>query len=111
MDYYQIGKRIREERTKQALTQEQLAEKAGISTNFLACIESGNRHGSFDTYAKLVKALNTTFDTITQDSIPKAQDDILRKELLLYFNQLDQSDRLLFIRLAAEFYKHKHYNE
>ena len=32
MDYYLMGKRIREERAKLGLTQEKLAEKAGIST-------------------------------------------------------------------------------
>lgn len=38
-----IGVRIRKERERQNLTQEQLAEKLGISKSFLSKMESGQK--------------------------------------------------------------------
>ena len=41
MGLEKIGKRIREERINRGLTQEQLAEQADISLNFMSLIENG----------------------------------------------------------------------
>jgi SOS-response transcriptional repressor LexA len=42
-----IGERIKELRKQRRLTQEELAEKVGISSNYLAMIEVGKRQGKF----------------------------------------------------------------
>lgn len=42
MDYYEIGQRIRKFRKAHDLSQEQLAEKVGISTTHMSHIETGN---------------------------------------------------------------------
>ena len=42
MDYYAIGQRIRKRRKAQNLSQEQLAERIGISTTHMSHIETGN---------------------------------------------------------------------
>ena len=62
MDYYQIGKRIREERTKQALTQEQLAEKISISRTYIVKIESGLQIGPIEIAIELAKFFNVSLD-------------------------------------------------
>ena len=41
MDYIYLGKRIREERLKKHLTQEQLAEYSDISLSYMGQIERG----------------------------------------------------------------------
>ena len=53
----QFGARLREIRQARGLTQEQLAEKASISLNFLNLIERGERGPSFDSLERLAKAL------------------------------------------------------
>ena len=53
----QFGARLREIRQAQGLTQEQLAEKASLSLNFLNLIERGERGPSFDSLERLAKAL------------------------------------------------------
>ena len=40
MDYYKIGQRIRKFRKAQGISQEQLAEKVGISTTHMSHIEN-----------------------------------------------------------------------
>jgi transcriptional regulator with XRE-family HTH domain len=53
------GKRLREIRLNRGLTQEQLAEKANISLNFLNMVERGVRAPSFDNLDRLAKILQT----------------------------------------------------
>lgn len=59
MDYIDLGRRVKELRRKQSLTQEALAEKLDISTSFLGHIERGTRIASLETLAKLCQALDT----------------------------------------------------
>ncbi|MEW6173077.1 MAG: helix-turn-helix transcriptional regulator [Bacillota bacterium] len=46
------------------LTQQQLAETAGISTPYLSQIESGKRRGKTEVLIAIAKALNVTLDDI-----------------------------------------------
>ena len=57
-----IGIRIKQLRISQGLTRERLAEKAEISTQFLADIEYGNKGMSAATLYKLCKALSVSSD-------------------------------------------------
>lgn len=107
MDYYLMGKRIREERVKLGYTQEKLAEKAGISTNFLACIEGGIRRGSFETYVKLVNVLETTLDNITRDFIDAAKTNVLKNELIRYFDMFDETEQEIVVGLVKSYQNHK----
>jgi len=56
--YLFLSARIKQERLKSGLTIERLAENAGISPSFLACILINKRKPSLDTIAKLAQALN-----------------------------------------------------
>ena len=49
MDYIDLGLKIRQLRRQKSMTQEQLAEMAGISPSFLGHIERGTRVASVDT--------------------------------------------------------------
>jgi transcriptional regulator with XRE-family HTH domain len=52
-----FGRQVRKLRFARELTQEQLAEKVGVSLNFLNLIERGQRAPSFDNMERLAKAL------------------------------------------------------
>lgn len=52
------GSRIQELRKKNNLTQSELAEKIGLSTNFIGMVERGERNTSVDKIFKLAKAFN-----------------------------------------------------
>lgn len=53
-----FGARIQELRKKNNLTQSELAEKIGLSTNFIGMVERGERNTSVDKIFKLAKAFN-----------------------------------------------------
>ncbi len=56
----EFGKRLRLFRRQAGLTQEQLAEKAEISVDFLSLVERGINAPSFDNLEKLAKALGVS---------------------------------------------------
>lgn len=58
--YILVGKRVRQLRLQKKLTQEQLAERAGISTSFLGHIERGSRKLSLDSFCRIARALDCT---------------------------------------------------
>lgn len=60
MDYAALGQRIRTYRRALHMTQEELAEKAGLSASFLGHIERGSRVASLDTLVQLCHALHVT---------------------------------------------------
>jgi transcriptional regulator with XRE-family HTH domain len=57
VDAVKIGRRLRAERTKQFLTQPQLAQKAGISQKQLSKIENDKVEPRFSTILSLAGAL------------------------------------------------------
>lgn len=102
MDYHSIGKNIKNERTKQKLTQEQLSEKVGISTNFLACIEIGARRGSFETYVNIANALHVTLDTLTSDIIQSCKENPLKDKLNYYFDNATPDQQKLIVKIVED---------
>lgn len=60
----QIGKRIRSLRELRELTREEFVEKADISVQFLAEIETGKKNMSTNSLYKVAKALNVSCDYI-----------------------------------------------
>jgi transcriptional regulator with XRE-family HTH domain len=53
-----IGEKLKAARTKRLLTQDELAERAGVSQSTIANIERDNAEPQFRTIRKLVKALD-----------------------------------------------------
>lgn len=56
--YKKLGKNIKYFRKERELTQEELAEKVGVSLEFIGRIEIATSKPSLDTLFKIAKALN-----------------------------------------------------
>lgn len=74
MRYDKLGVRIRQQRVLAKMTQERLAEKAGISLSFLGHIERGSRKASLETIVNICNALKISPSLLLQDSL---DDDLL----------------------------------
>lgn len=55
-----FGNRVRTERAKQGLSQEELAEKAGLHRTYIGMVERGEKNITLGNVAKLAKALRLT---------------------------------------------------
>lgn len=64
LDYTKMGLRIRQFRKAKGWSQQKLAEKCGISLNFMGHIERGTRKMSMDTFVSLCKELETDADAL-----------------------------------------------
>lgn len=102
MNYKIIGTNIKEERNKQDITQEQLAEKAGITTNFLACIEVGIKRGSFETYVNIANALHVTLDNLTSEVVPACKENPLKNKLNYYFDNASVETQELIVKIVKD---------
>lgn len=56
-----VGKRIKELRNNQGLSQEKLALKAEIDRTYLAGVEAGKRNLSINSLEKILEALGMSF--------------------------------------------------
>lgn len=64
MDYYKIGQKIRKIRKAHGLSQEELAEKIGISTTHMSHIETGNTKLSLSVFVDIANALEVRTDEL-----------------------------------------------
>ena len=64
-----IGKKIKLARSKEELTQEELAEKLSLSPRYISQLERGIAFGSATTMIGLCKALNISSDFLFEDLI------------------------------------------
>jgi len=77
LDYSSLGKRIREERRKLDITQEQLAEDINISHPHIGQIERGESGTSLEVLINIANRLGVTVDYLLSDSIEN-DDEYLR---------------------------------
>lgn len=84
LNYKLIGKRIKEIREINNLTQDELAERADLSKVFIAYIEIGKRKPSLESIVKISQALDTSIDNILMgNTVPTDKDYQLDLSLLL----------------------------
>ena len=69
MVFKYLGQRIREERTKYRLTQEQLAEDAEVNESYIGQVERGEKNPSLETVVSIANALGVTVDYLLQEEI------------------------------------------
>lgn len=69
MNLSSIGKNIRKFRLMKKLRQEDLAEKAGLSTNYIGAVERGEKLPSLETFIIIVNALGVSADMVLSDVI------------------------------------------
>lgn len=80
IDYIALGRRIRNLRAAQGLTQDNLAYMVEVSKAHMSHIETGNTKVSLPTLVKIANSLNTTTDYLLCDSI-NASIPIFKQEI------------------------------
>lgn len=73
----EIGKRIFKRRKELGLTQDCLAERAGLSQSFLTCVERGEKGLGYDSIIKICEALETSADYLLTGIISQKEADYI----------------------------------
>lgn len=73
VNYQDLGLRVRDARKAKHLTQEQLAEKVGISSSFMGHIERGTRIASIDTLVSICNVLSVSPCLLLGASFPRTR--------------------------------------
>ena len=98
-DYATIGKHIQQYRFELDKTQEEIAEKANISKNYLSKIETGKSAGRLDKYYSIAKALGVTIDMLIDNTSNRASSDnqLFYNQLLSLISSLSLNQRKMLI--------------
>lgn len=67
-----MGDRVKELRKKRRLTQEQLAEKIGVSLQYVSEIERGLSMPSMQVFLRLLEVLDASADYLLRDMVSSA---------------------------------------
>ena len=80
MDYILLGQRIRATRLSAGMSQEQLAEMVGLTSQHISHTEVASTKISLPSLVKIANALNTSIDKLLSDSVhdskPHLMDDV-----------------------------------
>ena len=100
-----IGGRVREERRRLDLTQEELAERVGLSTNYIAHLERGSRGASLQTLEQVAGVLDVPVASLfvagpssSSSGSRSVQDDVRR--IVARLKGMDSRTRQLVFNLA-----------
>ena len=104
IDYAVIGKRIQLSRQNKGITQEKLAERAGISVVYLSKIENGRVYPTLETLSNLCTELDTELSAILSNT-EVARKDYVNDRVLELFNACSIRVKPIALSLLEELSK------
>ncbi|WP_409969858.1 helix-turn-helix transcriptional regulator [Bengtsoniella intestinalis] len=106
MEFETIGKNIRHYRLAKSMRQEDLAEKTGLSPNYIGVVERGDKVPALATFIKLANALDVSADMLLADVLNTGY--IVKESLLSEkLAQLSPDDRSKIYEIVDTLIKHK----
>ena len=96
IDYKAIGQRIKIARIKLEITQETLAEKAGLSTPHISNIETGSTKLSLPTIINIANALHVSVDELLCDNVVHSK-AVFEKEAEEVFSDCSENEIRLLV--------------
>lgn len=103
MDHYvvELGMRVKKQRLALKMTQAQLAEKAGITAQYLSHIENGNQKMSIAVFSRICDALNVSADKILYNRSPESLRQ-LSEEIDVLLSDCTPTERYGILHLVQE---------
>lgn len=93
------GARMREYRLKLGLTQEQFAERTGLTVNYIARVERGESFPRLDSLITIINSLGATADAIFCDVIDESTNYPI-SSLVLELESLSPKDKLQIMEIV-----------
>lgn len=96
MNYYEIGQRIRKFRKAYNMSQEELAEKVGISATHMSHIETGNTKLSLPVFVEIANVLSVQTDELLYDT-PKVNKTVLTDKIADVLDSCSMQDAYILL--------------
>lgn len=104
-----LGQRLREERIRSGLTQEQTAEYINVSTAYIGLIERGERSVTLEKIILLAECFHVSVDYLLKDFLPSdtSTDD---KQMQLLWNHATDDEKALILSIVKSVLNHSQKN-
>lgn len=114
MDRKLLGRRIREERVRIGLTQEQIAERINVSTTYIGFIERGERSVTLEKLVLLSECFHVPIDSLLHEApgskTPDNESETKDKKLKFLWNQATKNEKDLILSIINVVIKKPHNN-
>lgn len=98
MDRKLLGRRVREERLRIGLTQEQIAEKINVSTTYIGFIERGERSVTLEKLILLAECFQLPIDALLHDA-PAQAPEVRERQLKALWNQASAEEQDIILSI------------
>ena len=99
MDYVLLGQRIRAARLSVGMSQEQLAEMVGLTSQHISHTEVASTKISLPSLVKIANALHTSVDRLLSDSIHNSK-PYLMDDVQMVFSDCDPDEVYVMLEAA-----------
>lgn len=106
MNLENLGARVRKTRLEKGMTQEELAEKADISLNFMSLIENG-RNMSVQTLVNIAEGLGVSVQYLLYDKVD-LEEDVISQQILQDISALNENEKIYFLKMIKQYKLLKH---
>ena len=110
MDISSVGNYIRKYRESKGLRQADLAEKSGLSPNYIGALERGEKIPSLESLVNILNALDISADMALCDVVTKAC-QVKTTQLSEEIDVLDYEERSTIYDIIATFVRHAKKNK
>ena len=100
MDYVLLGQRIRAARLSAGMSQEQLAEMVGLTSQHISHTEVASTKISLSSLVKIADALHTSVDRLLSDSIHDSK-PYLMDDVQMVFSDCDPDEIYVMLEAAS----------
>ena len=94
----ELGERIRKRRQEMNLSQEALAEKAGISINTVSRVEGGQTAMSIEIFRKMIEILETDANVLLGVNVTGSEEKSQIYELICRIQNLSRKDQKIVLQ-------------
>ena len=97
-----VGKRLRSYRTGQALSQEKLAERAGLHPTYIGQVERGEKNLTIESLEKITNALDVSMASVFEKIEERSDADNYCLQAYELLSHKNSADRERLFRILSE---------
>lgn len=98
-----IGERIRDIRKQKGLSQEELAERAGLHPTYIGQLERGEKSATIDSLEKVTAALEITFEELFRHVQPSTElnDNTILSRIINKLNMIGEENQKVVLNIIS----------